>query len=580
MWMSEQKVRLAIALVLCGAAFGCAADDKSSGPLSDGVELHVKALATCGDTDKKNPLADIGSLKLLVQDENGAPLTVAGKEGAFSFVGTQKRLEIGGIPAGPGRTITLLGYPHGSTSPGWFARKRGVKVVKNATLELDVTLMKLSGFTCLQKDSSPIVNVAFPTATNIDAGRVLITGGYAVSETVGTNLSLTSARDDAYIFNANTGELRDPVNSSQNRMNAARGGHRAIYLPKRSQVLIVGGAMQMTVPADLSGPPTWKVTAGVNVAFETLDLGKDSKGVPKEIFNMPKSTESIDKMVMPNLMPLADDYVVALGGAEWPASAAVNKQEYKHSDLFDPAAGDHGNFVDVAGALPLNSVRAGAAIAFVDTTEEGGSRYLIWGGGDSPTAVAEVFRESTQPGSGVFDDEYIVSGDILGKSGSLYFATLTPLGAGAQDQGRFLSVGGIRHDGTKWLAPDSDDVYLVTLHDVEGKTKKIDTKRLTGLGAGIYLHQANLTDDKHVLISGGFTSFDKPSTFSLAVYDVQAGTFSQPPGADKFVKRGAHAALRLNNDCVLMWDGVQKWADLDGKSQVVSDIYCADHLAK
>ena len=567
-----QALRLGAALSCLAllSAAACTAVDPA--PPSEGLAVHLQALAACGEANPKSPFSDIGSMEIVVHDDTGKQLMRSKQQ----FKGA-KQLSFPEVPAGPGRTITLLGYGHGGSTPTWFARKRGIKVVKNTTTTLDVAMMKLGGYTCVEKSGGAVPNVAFANATQIDNGRVLVTGGYAVAQKGGKAYTLTSPRDDAYIFNPNTGELRDAL--GKERMNAARAGHEAIYLPKRSEVLIVGGAQQMEVPLDGSGPPSWKVTTGVNVNFEMFDLAKDDAGNAVEKFRMPSTTEHVDKLVLPNLMPLADDFVVALGGAEWPSKDATNQFSYKQSDLFDPQEGDYGSFIKVAGALPLNDVRAGAALAFIDTTSDGGSRYLIWGG-QANTVKAEIFREDSSPGSGIFDATYAVEGAMTKKKGSLFFATLTPLGADSEGRWTFLSVGGVRHDGKAWLPPDESDVYLLTLHDEEGKKKRIDTTEIKGLGAGVFMHKASLTDDKHVLISGGFSSYDKATTFTLRIYDIEKKAFVEPPAAASFVKRGAHAAVRLNNDCVLMWGGVASWADLEKTTAVASDIYCPSHLAQ
>ena len=113
-----------------------------------------------------------------------------------------------------------------------------------------------------------------------------------------------------------------------------------------------------------------------------------------------------------------------------------------------------------------------------------------------------------------------------------------------------------------------------------GKKKKLLTERVAGLGAGIFMHKASLTDDKHVLISGGFTDYKGATTFSMKIFDIDKKAFIEPAAAATFIKRGAHAAVRLNNDCVLMWGGVESWKDLENTTQVVSDIYCPAHLAQ
>lgn len=538
---------------------GCAVDDEPFAPL----DVQVRALSgTCGGQAGANPFSTISSYTLVVRDEAGKQLY---SKAASASGPTLTALD---VPAGSGLELTLIGNAGGK--PAWMARRSGQKIVKNTTSTFDMTLMQVEAFTCLSPSAGGAPNVLFPSVTSIGKGRVLITGGFGVSNTNGGKTELSGAQDGAWIFDVDTGELREVKN--QARMAVPRAGHSAIFLPKSNRVLIVGGAQKMSVDA-ASGPPVWKVSDGVNYPYEIFD-------VETETFIKPEAVDFAVKRVFPNLMALSDDFVVALGGAVWPASANIDQTSYMNSSLYDPTVGTHGAFVDVKSQLPLNAVRAGAAIAPLGSTPDGGTKVLVWGG-DDDNVRAEVFVESTAPGDGLFDASYTVSGDITALAGGLYFPTLTPIGtAKAKDDPsttvvQFLSVGGIRYANKAWQAPNKDDVYVVSVNE---KTRKIDTERVAGLDAGIYMHQANRTDAGHVVVSGGFTAWGQPASFTLRTFDIAKRTFENPPASATFVKRGGHGALALTNDCVLMFGGVTTFDDLSKTSAAASDIYCPAHL--
>ncbi len=555
----RHRLRPWLALAACTAMWtGCVDEGAETAPL----EVSVRALTgTCGGQAGANPFTSIDSYSLIVRDDSGK---VVYNQAAAVSGPTVTSLDVN---AGSGMELTLVGKTGGK--PTWMARRSGQKIVKNTTSTFDMTLMQLEAFTCLAPEAGSAVNTLFPAVTSIGKGRVLITGGFGVSTSANGKTELTGAQDTAWIFDVDTGVLREVKNKG--RMKVARAAHAAIFLPKSNRVLIVGGAQKMSV-TDAGGPPTWKISDGVNMPYEIFD-------VDTETFIAATDSQNAVKRVFPNLMALSDDYVVALGGAVWPSSANVDQTTYMNSNLYDPTAGAAGAFVKVGSALPLNTVRAGAAIAQLGTTPDGGSKLLVWGG-DDEGLHAEVFVESTAAGDGIFDASYTVSGDITSYAGGLYFPTLTPIGTApaADDKNttvvRFLSVGGIRYTGGKWLAPNKDDVYIVTVND---KTRKIETKRVAGLDSGVYLHQANRTDDGHVVISGGFNEWGKAS-FTLRTFDIAKESFENPPASASFVQRGGHGALSMTNDCVLMFGGVTTFADLQKSSAAVSDIYCPQHL--
>ena len=566
----------------------CAAEQGTTIYIDGPMALSVHALTgTCGGTPNANPFQDVTTIAMSVR---GDDLTNAWKKN-ISLSG--KSITVKEVPAGSGREITLLGKDKAGQTL-WFARKSGVKIVKNTQTDLEMTFMALDNFTCLGLQSGKASSVVFPAVTRIAGGKVLITGGFALAKQSSGTLTLAQPQDTAYIFDASTGELREL--KSQARMNEGRGGHGAVYLPASNRVLIVGGAREMTSPTNKSGPPVWQPAKAANITYEIFDVAEEKFLKPFDA-----SLTYAVKRVFPNLMALSGDFVVSLGGAQWPTSLTAEQQTYLNSDLYDPQAkfdptlnSDDtrlGAFVKNGAALPLTEVRAGAALAFVGTTSLGVSKYLIWGGGNT---VAEVFTESTSLGDGIFDNTYIVEGDINKKAGSLYFASLTSLGASSGNDGRFLSIGGIRHDGKKWLPPAADDVYLVVLSTPDKGSKRINTIKVGGLGAGLYMHQASLTDDNHVLVSGGFNKYGEPSSVNMRVFDISAIqtkadmdaavagklqlSMTEPGTAKNWVKRGGHGAVRLSNDCVLTFGGVTDWVDLLSPGEAASDIYCPLHL--
>lgn len=553
---------LAVVLMVGGCVDGeLAADDPGTAPFA----LTVRALtSSCGGTLGANPIAEVQSYTLVVRDEAGSEIY----RKAVPKSGTT--LTAAEVPAGSGRELSLLGNVGGAVK--WYARRSGQKIVKNTTSDFDMTLMSLDSFTCISPEAGAAANVLLPAVTPIGRGQVLISGGFGVAVVNGTKTELTGAQDTAWIFDAESGVLREVKNKA--RMKAARAGHNAIFLPKSNRVLIVGGAQRMVHDSAVPGPPTWSPSDGVNLAYEVFD-------VETETFNAPKSNEFAVKRVLPNLMPISDDYVVSLGGGVWPISKVSDPATYMNSNLYDPTEGSHGAFVKVGSALPLNAVRSGAAIASLGSTPDGGAKYLIWGGDDGKQR-AEVFRESTDPGDGIFDGGFVVAGDVTSYPGGLHFASLTATGdaevtiAGVKRTlPQFLSVGGVRHDGKNWLPPNKDDVYIVT---VDEEKHRIETQRVAGFDVGIYLHQAHLSDAGHVVVAGGFSDHAGTASFTLREYDVKKRTFSTPKAAGAFVKRGGHGALTLTNDCMLMFGGVASYGDLVKPQSVASDIYCPGHL--
>ena len=561
---------VALGAALCALSACAVQDDPGSAPFA----MNVGALtASCPTGTTKNPFPEIHTFKLVVRQTTASGAMSVTHTATTGFGAGQKSISFSDVPSGSPREVTLLGYAAGASTPTWFARKSGVNIKKLSNNAVDLTLMALDGFTCLGPVDGTIPSVVFPAATRIANGKVLITGGFgaASDDPNGTDMQLNSPQDTAYIFDPNTGKFTQ----SNGHMVSKRGGHSAIYLPKSNKVLIVGGATLMRVAKNGSAPPSWKVedgSASNGATFEIYDVDKDT-------FSAGTGQEFTQKRVLPNLLPLSDDYVIVAGGAPWPVAT---DDGYKNCDLFSANAG---GFINTLASLPLNGVRAGSAAAFAGTTNVGTSKYLLWGGNAPRTdqtvgPVAERFKEATQPGEGEFNQDFKIEGDFQA-NGVLFFPSLTALGAGKSDDGEFLSVGGTRYDvaNKKWLPPSADDVYLLTLHEPPaGDTKgRIETKKIPGLAAGVFMHQANLAGINNVVISGGFSAFGAPASATMRAYDVAGSKWLDATalgGTDAFVKRGGHAGLTLSNDCMLLFGGVASFDALKTQGNATSDIYC------
>lgn len=587
-----------LGLGLALGAAGCAQDPEPAAEVAQ-VGVQVAALATCAGTPG-DPLGEIKSLQLKVRENVGGTMVSTLKNPAVATLDAgAAKASFPNIPAGGPREVTLLGND-ASGNPKWYGRRNGVNIKKNDTTALDMTMMVLDGFTCVGAPQMP--NAVFAASTSMDAGRVLITGGFGNATANGAVTTLEKPSDSAYIFDTNLGTFEKlPVT-----MKAARAGHSMIYLPKLNQVLIVGGTTKMTVPTD--GPPQWQAADGVGLTYEVFDVAS------KTFIEGANYGANCKKRVFANLIALTDDYVVAMGGAPWPISSS---DDYAKSDRFTSkhdAKEKTGHFEEAGNSLQLNAVRAGAAVAYMAPTANGTARYFIWGGatidqhfcpatgspGDCPTPSeilhGEVFVESTEPGTGALYSDFVFdAGDkSYDTKSSLFFPTLTQVKRtvteGQPEIFTFLVVGGARYDPyavpAVWKTPSLDDAYLLEVREPSETLhtkRRVTPKRVSGLGSGIYMHQTNLSGPAQVLISGGFTSYNAPASFTMQYFDLATQKLlgkDKLAGSGAFIKRGGHSALTLRNDCVLMFGGASQLAPgaLSSTQPAVSDVYCPKFL--
>lgn len=579
-------VGASLALIALSLA-GCATEEAGD---RGQFQIAASGLAACGGSATA-PLSQVKKVELVVREANAAGTMVELDRQAVG-VASDGTVKFGDVPAGSPREVTLLGYTAGAATPSWYARRTGINIRKNATTALDVTLMALEDFTCFGAQGGQ-PNVMLPAATVMEDGKVLITGGFGAAVAENGSIKFDTPSDRAWIFDPHKGTFAAVTAP----MKAARAGHSAIYLTKLNQVLIVGGVKQMTMPEAGSAPPTWKIADGVALTWEIYDVASGQFIAPAD------GGLNARRRVMPMLLQLAGDNVAVLGGAPWPNT---DEQGYASGDLFLASRGPGettGHFKDVAGQLGMQSNRGGSAFAYIGPTAVGTSRYLIWGGNVGSSlfgagAVAERFEESTETGIGEFYGSFSIEGDYQPTiSDGLFFPTLTPIGRGRDnkgkytDDGRFLLMGGARWRPSgagagQWLAPTPDDAYLVSLREPTDAQPqgRLLTTRVASLAQGVFMHQTNLAGSGLAVLTGGFSGFNTPASYKMQVYDVTAGKLLSEgnfPGVAKFVPRGGHAALTLANDCILFYGGAGQLGPtgLSVGAPATSDIYCPNRLA-
>ena len=585
---------LACVFALLAACASQPGGDAAPNATSD-FALKVSALTgTCGSVSTNSPLGEIRKFRLVRTGPNDKG-QIETQTIDQDFNGSAKSISFGSIDVGSPLTVTLLGYTQAGVA-SWFARKSAVTLNKLETQAVDITLMAAEGFTCVAPDAG-VDKLAFPVVTHIASDKILITGGFADAVVDGADVKLSLPSTKAWLFDPAKGTMTLAGN-----LTAARGAHSAIYLPKSQKILIVGGASEMRVKADGSAPPVWDVAHSVTPRWELCALGADNLLT----CTTDQTNDYAKPRVLPNLLLLTADYVVASGGAPWPT---VETTDYLGGDLFDPTLasqvdGGKGNFAKLNnGALKMNGSRAGSAVAqFVTPSPYGTFRYLIWGGNESISAqgvpsaagkVIDIALESSNLGDVRFDDSYALVGpdgkpttDYSEATGSIFFPTLSALGPATLDSGdvveRFAAIGGTRYNNGVWAAPSKDDAFLLTVNDAK---KTITIQKMPGLTAGVYLASATSTGG-HVVVAGGLTGL-KGGGATLTDFapngDDPFGPLivgDPPAAAASFIARGALAATKLSNDCILMFGGIADFDDLKTHDGGASDVYCPGFLAQ
>ncbi|MEW5854432.1 MAG: kelch repeat-containing protein [Myxococcota bacterium] len=141
------------------------------------------------------------------------------------------------VPAGPNRNVLVSGLSNSATT--WRGQVRGLTVETGKVTEAALLLTKVADLTCTR--TSMPEGRAFATATQLNDGRILVTGGISADSAAtdcaqGAVCRSLVATNTADVLDPTTGEFT-PVGN----MSSPRAFHTAAKL-KDGRVVIIGGA--------------------------------------------------------------------------------------------------------------------------------------------------------------------------------------------------------------------------------------------------------------------------------------------------------------------------------------------------
>lgn len=547
------------ALAALMAWIGCAAE----APVGD-VGLTAGALTgNCSGLPGGDPLAAINRLEVIVTDRGGEVLASS----SASVSAGQASLSLKSVPVGLDNVLTLLGYSAGAESPSWFGRRRDVSVLQDRTTEVSLVLTRLGGFTCVTPPAG-FAHRVFPATAVLGDGRVLIAGGFTSLVSAGDRqwtIETSEASRDAYLYDPATGTIE-----KTGRMNIARGGHAAVYLPlpEGDRVVIFGGATKMRLTDDGTFPFQFDAGNGLD-SYEVFDVGSgtfqaagnDASGVAKKMTM---------KRVFPVVARLFDNTVLVTGGGPWPSGSSA----YMGAEIWTPAADEgNGGFLEFAGNLTTNRAHNGAAVVKLEDTSQGLSRFLIVGGTTESDSSIEIFTQSSR------SEE--VAGTFKARDGAmsglprLFFPTVSRLRDRADGARRFLVAGGAAWDGTALRAPAGKGWVMTVEAD-----DRISTKELSDPCLARFMHSASVSfEGDRVTLLGGFGGLGVLSDVPTCFFDLdryerdEAALVGLAVGQEGFLSRGGHVAERLIDDTLLLVGGIFDAQTLSDTSSGLIELY-------
>jgi len=590
-------IGLAVAVAV-GVGLGAGCEPGGQGDL----DLALYALESCSQS---GGLATPASARVIVRGPEPCaedPQQLCVDELASARADWDETVEVGGIPEGRDREVTILASDAGGQVIG-FARATGVTIEKGESTPVEAILTRLGGVMCPATTEAGFRQRVFATATPIGDHRVVVAGGFTDVD----GDQLVAPDDGVYVYDSKTGDL---VRAGS--LARARGAHAAAFIPNagaQGRVVFFGGAASLRWTAG-EGFPLGVDAAAAGGAFRDFELFDVATGTlvtegcedgciacctedgrpvddPQPGCDTVTCTEcrrgSAREMAAGRVLAkpavMSDGFVVVTGGGDFPNHEL---SAYRVAEVFDPAANClTGGFQPAAPAPRMESIRAGHTLTFIETTEAGRYRFLIWGGTRDATlsggtySIGETYTESSQQAkqiSGVFRQVRISEGDLNGGlAPNLYFHSMTPLSGK-----RFLLAGGVRRagDGT-FEAPRTDDLYLLTLSGTD--TYSVEIERVPdGLDPARWGHTGTTHDGQRVLVFGGFGGLAGPALSDPRAFDALTGGFTTLAGAPP-VARGGHEAVVLGDDTVLLVGGLQQSGDLDG-GQGLFEVYAPSLL--
>lgn len=518
-------------------------------------------------------------------------------------------VEVGGIPEGNDREVTILAYADGDASGQilGFARATGVRIQKGESTGVTAILSRFGGVSCPSKPAE-FTHRTFASATSVGDDRVVLAGGFT-----GVQGDTLGAPDNGvYLYESKTGALTRVA-----QLSKARGAHAAAYIPGKDWVVFFGGASSLKLGAAGSFPLVFDVPASGDAikSYEVLDLnagpdkkpamldieqacarceqccsadGTDLPGRPEQCTasgvscaaecrctcsQLTRTMERGRVLAQPAVM--SDGFVIVTGGGDFPNHET---SDYRLAEVFDPAGNcGTGGFQDPMTAPRMESIRAGHTLTFIEATDAGRYRFLLWGGtkdtegGGGTFPIGESYTESSQQFKGISGVFRQVGLSDASLAPNLYFHSMTPLSGR-----RFLLAGGVRRVGDNaFEAPRADDLYLLSLSGED--TYSVDIQRVSdGLTTGRFLHSGTTNDARHVFLFGGYSGFDGATLSEPRAFDLFAGAFVSLSGTPPLPRAG-HRAVVLTDDTVLLVGGMQTSGDLDGGAGLV-EVYTPSFL--
>jgi len=532
-------VGLSVTLLLSMGAAGCLLGDEQVVEAPVRVEARALSGTSCGDDESPtpgvNPFTDITSLTVAVRrfDTTSGRYETTVRESAS--LGGAGSVRIRNVPEGLGQDVIALGR---GGQGDWYARDADVSVLRNTDNVIGLLFTRYGGLSCVPTPETT-TNTVFPASAVLGDGRVLVTGGFARIEAD----QLTDASNNAFLFDPRTGEVE---NLGSMGSGQGRGGHAMVYLPASDRVLIIGGLTRLRLDEDREFP----------FVFSPSD--RDDARDDYVVFDVASKTftPGVDRMsvkrAFPRLHLLADGTALITGGGPWPFD--LGEPGYLQVDIYDPERdGGAGGLLDVRNFRSFHT-RSGHSLTFLQSTAEGLSQLLVWGGTTPERSFfnpAEVFVQSGRQRDGINGTfrEVTIYGQVPNFN---YFHETTPLTGR-----RFLVTGGAVYDGGAMRAPRDDEAWLLRYVDEPGPG--IVVERVPGIGAGRVFHSAFSSDGVNVTIAGGLGGLDAIATDRVMLFDL--GDPGQPwraAGAGTsgaFGPRGGATAAMLPSGAALLVGG-------------------------
>jgi hypothetical protein len=568
---SARRLRafLRAALALPGLGLpACDAAEVEQAPV--GLTLGALTGTACGDPAAPavgtSPFASVSEITVAVTGVDRETGVLGRLAKRTVRLASGQPVTLPGIPEGTGREVIVTAQGPGTT---WYGRDTGLTVRRNEDTTASLLLAPLGTFSCVPTpESSP--DVIFPAAVDLGDGRVLVTGGFEeVSET-----GVRKPSGQAWIFDARTGTREALEGLGAGR---ERGAHAMVLVPEAQQVVVLGGARELSLTR----------SAGFPLSLDTGDALDDALifDIATKTFRPVDSRMRVGR-AFPRAQLLADGTVIVTGGGAWPYVSADDR--YIEVDFYDPEAdGLLGGFLDIPKLRSFYS-RVGHSLTLVGTNAEGLSELLIWGGTTldrSRGNPGEIFRQSGRQREGVNGTfaEVCITSSTGEPPSFLYFHETVRLA-----DNRFLVTGGVTPGaGDVLQAPAAEEAWLLTYYpEVDSgicpRGRVIQADRVPGFGPGRVFHSASSSDRRHVSVIGGWAGLGElTGTGPVLTFD-RAQVGGQPWRSElaSTAMRGGHSAVVTPSGLVFLAGGS---ADLQAGSvsgRVAAELWAPPSLPR